>query len=812
MRLPDLLRRIGRRLCLAAACAHAAVFLAAAAAIAAASAWFDHRWPLPDAVRWTVPAALAALAVFRAHRAVRVFRARAELAARYLDARGGGGRTLNAYELAAARDRLPGSAELAAAEIRAVEAFWSARAVPVPPIARPALALLACLLCAGAAAGLGGGAARHQVARLLAPWTQAPRLSPGHFVWVWPPDGYEVPYEGALAVEALVPQPYDEVRLEARGAHARTLPLLRTGGARFVGELADLAEETILTLRDGPFASEPRRVSVASGARIASVELLLEFPAYTGRPPQRVAVEADRFEVLAGTNVTALVSARNAARGEFTFTTSTAVRARGALLPRGDVLAGELRIDEGGTLRLAVGESAAARRALLCECIPDDPPRIMFSFPPPLLVACEGSRVPVALDASDDFGLAAVTLRTPGGVQTSFPNGAGRFSMAAEFQASGASKLTVSASATDNRTPAPRTVESLPRVIRVVDRAAFALLRRGDALVLLARRIAAVLSAAREAKARCIALRTARPGEARDDTELAAALDAILAAIDVLASDPLLAEEGALVGPITDRGLGLAALRRARPSGEPDTRRAWLAMVEYFLDELIGLLMNITPDADALAAAQPFLRCLAEAAGLAERQDDACGRMRHSAEGDAVAAEEDAIKAAAARLAPALQASAPRELASLAERIAALLGDRALDEALAEASAALRRGERMRALDAALSAQTMLAQIPAAIAAHGSFARLDLASLAASLADEFAARRALGLGDERVALWGPGIPPPPPTEEKLPLAAPLVFAAPPRPTVRAERGDFYRRLAVELESALRRRGAEEENR
>ena len=120
----------------------------AAAAIAAASAWFDHRWPLPDAVRWTVPAALAALAVFRAHRAVRVFRARAELAARYLDARGGGGRTLNAYELAAARDRLPGSAELAAAEIRAVEAFWSARAVPVPPIARPALALLACLLCA----------------------------------------------------------------------------------------------------------------------------------------------------------------------------------------------------------------------------------------------------------------------------------------------------------------------------------------------------------------------------------------------------------------------------------------------------------------------------------------------------------------------------------------------------------------------------------------------------------------------------------------------------------------------------------------
>ncbi|HAK97387.1 MAG TPA: hypothetical protein DCM87_20975 [Planctomycetes bacterium] len=812
MRLADLLRRIGRRLCFAAACTQAAVFLAAAAAIAAASAWFDHRWPLPDALRWAVPATLAALAALRARRAVRVFRARTALAARYLDAHGGGGRTLNAHELAAARGGLHGSAELAAAEIRAVEAFWAARAVPVPPIGRAALALLACILCAGAAAGLGAGAARHQLARVLAPWTHAPRLSPGHFAWVWPPDGYEVPYEGALAVEARIPEPYGEVRLEVRGADARAVPLVRTGGARFVGELAGLTEETVIALRDGPFTSEPRRVRVAPGAQLAAVELLLEFPPYTGRPPQRAAVEANRVEVLAGTNVTALVSARNASQGEFTFTVGTTVRARGALLPRGDVLAGELRIDEGGTLRLAVGEHASAQRALLCECIPDEPPRIAFSFPPPLLVACEGSRVPVVLDASDDFGLAAVTLRTPGGVETRYPGGAGRIAIAAEIEAAGASKLVVSASAADIRTPVPRTVESPPRVIRVVDRAAFALLRRGEALVLLARRVAAVLEAAGDAKARCIALRAAGPGAAETAAGLTASLDAILAAIDTLASDPLLAEEGALVGPITDRGRGLAELRRARPPAEPETRGAWFAMVEYFLDELIGLVMALAPDADALAAAQPFLRLLAEAAALAERQDDAGARLRSSADANAVAAQEDAIRADAARLAPAIEASVPHELAPLGGRIAALLGDPELDDALADAAAALRRGERMRALDAALAAQGMLARIPAAIAAHGTFARLDLASLAASLGEGLAARRAMGLGEERVALWGPGIAPPPPPEEKLPIAAPLVFAAPPRPTVRAERGDFYRRLAAELKSALERSGAGKEDR
>ncbi len=382
--------------------------------------------------------------------------------------------------------------------------------------------------------------------------------------------------------------------------------------------------------------------------------------------------------------------------------------------------------------------------------------------------------------------------------------------MTAELETTSAPKLLVEAAAEDIRAPVPRRTESAPRVIRVVDRAAFALLRRIEGAALVRDRIAAVLAAARDAKAACVSIRAEQRYSPREGERLLAALVALAARIDVLLADPLFGPETRLVVPITDRAKGLSNLARARAPEDREAFTAWVAMAEYFLDELIGIVEGLMPDAEALGRAQPFLRLLAEASALAPRQDDVVARLRDAPVPAEAAAREDSLRRDCARLASDLVPHAPRALVPLAEKIAAMLREPALNAALLAAADALRHDERVRALDAALTAHAALAQIAKEIAAQGEFARIDLAALVASLDAALAARDALGLEGDRVALWGPGVAPPPPRKEKPPLGEPVVFEAPAQPTVLSEHNDFYRQLAAELVSALTRLNAAQE--
>ncbi len=811
MTLDHAISLTARRLVRAYGLGHAAWYLMTAALVVACAGFFDYHWPLAAPVRFGVVVLLAGLLVWRLRLFLRYVAVRRERAARYLDRFGGDGRVRGAFELARATGRVYGNRELAQAEIAAVERVLSGVKLPVAPIKRPLRIVVLWILCFGILLGLGSGRASYQARRVIVPWLGLPPLAGEHFTWVWPPESYTVPHGGSVTVEVLIPQVHGSPEL-LLGTGQPSIPLARAGAARWYAELGPLEDGVTVEARDGPFLSAPRRIRVAQAPAITGVEFLLTFPGYTKEKPRTIQLDTDRFAILAGTKITMRVTATGAEEGSFAFTVGDRVRVAGTLRRAGGVLAGEMIVTEGGELELRTGRDGGASRTVLIECVPDRPPELAFAFPPRVLVACAGSRVPVAVDARDDFGLEEIVVFLGNRAVKELPYGKPHHQVK-EFLTVPAGdhvELRITARATDNRTPVPRTTVSAARVVRGVSEATFKLLRQIDALGILRQRLTALRRQTTEVLKRCAEFEAKREVAPAAAQALLNALSACADLVTELKEDPIFKQERRLSDPILQQAEGLRKLVRSELPSDPDERRGWLSFLKQFATELLQILDGILPGVERLASEQPFLRLMAAVLRLPSRQDAVAGAIEAGEGLGTVKRDQEKIRDDVQAFSTAVASRAPDALAKLAEELGRILKNPALAKAIDGSLRALAANERDRALAAARRVGTLLRPLRDAIAARGEFATLDLLELLASIGAGAGAADELGLDIDRVYLWGPGSTERPQEMEPPPIRADtVVFSAPAPPTLAPEGAGFYRPLIEAYGEVLGRIGAKE---
>ena len=140
---------------------------------------------------------------------------------------------------------------------------------------------------------------------------------------------------------------------------------------------------------------------------LEKIDVTIEPPAYTRRAKQTLS-DPSRIEALVGSRITLSVRARAAHVGIETLSS------RDSLTRRGGSFAGSLVADADGYVAVepATGARTGARRLIGLTVIPDAPPRVRIAAPGRDQRFPDGHRVlDVAIEASDDIGLASLELR-----------------------------------------------------------------------------------------------------------------------------------------------------------------------------------------------------------------------------------------------------------------------------------------------------------------------------------------------------------------------------------------------------------------
>jgi hypothetical protein len=146
---------------------------------------------------------------------------------------------------------------------------------------------------------------------------------------------------------------------------------------------------------------------------VGDIEITLEFPAYTGRPPLALPASSGDFRALAGTvahiETTALVPAVEA---ELVFEDESTGEL--ALHVDGDRLSGAFTVTDAAAyrflLRRSGGAATAESRPHVIELEPDAPPRVELYAPADELDVTDQKRIELAYTAEDDFGLLDLAL------------------------------------------------------------------------------------------------------------------------------------------------------------------------------------------------------------------------------------------------------------------------------------------------------------------------------------------------------------------------------------------------------------------
>jgi len=217
---------------------------------------------------------------------------------------------------------------------------------------------------------------------------------------------------GERATVALVAPGRERVTLHRRATGAawgRETHALRDGRARLT--LAPADADLTLVLDDGRTTSDTVLIEVAERPFLADVALRAVYPAYLGRAPEPLAA-GEVARVPRGTVVSIEGRASTAlARVEL-------VRGASAVqLPAaGQRFGGRLTALESGTWQWrAIGPAgpiADVPPALALEVVPDSAPRVEILAPARDTVVTGAEPVAVSVVASDDHGLAQVTLRS----------------------------------------------------------------------------------------------------------------------------------------------------------------------------------------------------------------------------------------------------------------------------------------------------------------------------------------------------------------------------------------------------------------
>ncbi|MCF7731839.1 MAG: DUF4175 domain-containing protein, partial [Akkermansiaceae bacterium] len=326
------------------------------------------------------------------------------------------------------------SAELTRALARrAVEDASEALDLPaLPPLARePRLpdrawwfAGLAGLL--GLLTIFGGPAVRTEWLRYLDPYGDHPPFSLTRLEILKPAPTDQVLYGGGFTVLAGATghQP-KELFLTAKPADGSggtvTLPMAARGDGTFVARLDHIVHPLELTAHtaDGGSRSQRRMLSLILVPQWEAAVVRLAPPAYTGQKAREMSYRFTGLQVLEGSEIGfAVASNRPLGTGGVMLETGAGEPARFPLAPAPegppDTARATLVASQSGRLTFSLtdaeGNVAAEHPTATLTVTRDQPPAIALATPEEDSLVVENLTIPVAVDATDDYGLRSVRL------------------------------------------------------------------------------------------------------------------------------------------------------------------------------------------------------------------------------------------------------------------------------------------------------------------------------------------------------------------------------------------------------------------
>ncbi len=283
------------------------------------------------------------------------------------------------------------------------------------PRTRRALARLGALtLCGALLVALGPAAVRDMARVLFVPWSRAaaatrPSLSVS-------PGNVSVPRGAALDVRADYRGLADqgaEILIRADSADAWTrIPMVRdsTGGGH-VARVFDINQNTLYYVEAGGMRSPQYRITVTDLPTVRQLVLELHYPAYTGLPPRKIDNGGDVVAVTGTSAVLSITPTLPVTAGSLHFDDGTTR----PLTPGVDGrLTGSFHVMHDGFYRVDLvapdGTKVPGTVQHSVEALADHPPQIRIDKPGRDTRVTSVEEVPVAVRASDDYGVRDVQL------------------------------------------------------------------------------------------------------------------------------------------------------------------------------------------------------------------------------------------------------------------------------------------------------------------------------------------------------------------------------------------------------------------
>ncbi|MFW5845105.1 MAG: hypothetical protein ACOCXJ_02660, partial [Planctomycetota bacterium] len=231
-----------------------------------------------------------------------------------------------------------------------------------------------------------------------------------------------VVYGGQLEITARVAgEPIERLELVATGADGRSSSLMfRRPDRSFVQTLTNIRHPLEIHVTDGRSRSLRQRIAVLYRPRIESVRLHCRFPAYTGLSERLVELADQAGETLRlprGTSITCAVTSNRPLVGGSLLCTPVLGGEEQALALQPDaqrpqLVEARLHLDEAVVLGIDLedvdGLHSDAGRQVRIDLLPDRPPRVQVLEPAGRAVATPDARIPVQIQAEDDYGIAGV--------------------------------------------------------------------------------------------------------------------------------------------------------------------------------------------------------------------------------------------------------------------------------------------------------------------------------------------------------------------------------------------------------------------
>ena len=287
-------------------------------------------------------------------------------------------------------------------------------AIPVQPLKTVACVLAGVLLVLGVIGVSMPKLAWTQWWRFASPTTEVPPFSTLEFA-VSPGD-VEIKYGSPIDISAqLNMAPVDDLQLWIKGDTEELVPMFDEGDDRWRALLSRVTESLEYQIRSGRARSEKYRIDLLRVPEISQVTFRVTPPAYTGAGTT-VVKAGEPLRGLPGTEVVVLATSNmplSAGRLEIV----KGKKSRTVLLnvtEENNEVHGQFVIENGGKFELSLtnSEGTDSLDAVSGSIVrlADERPFVRLTSPKPSSLALATVRLPVMIDAEDDFGVAKLSL------------------------------------------------------------------------------------------------------------------------------------------------------------------------------------------------------------------------------------------------------------------------------------------------------------------------------------------------------------------------------------------------------------------